>query len=515
MSVGSAAPLLELRELTKRYAGTVALDRVSLELRAGEVHALIGANGAGKSTLVKMLAGDIQPSTGEIRIDGEPATFETPQDALAAGIATIPQDLVIAPDLTVAENIALGREQRLGGLPGSVSRGKDEHLAAAVLARVGAGVMPGARVGSLSFAERQMVAIARALAAERRLLILDEPTAALTHDSAERLHGVIRALRSHGHAVVFISHRLDEVSALADRITVLRDGCKVSTVTPAEASTGELIRLMLGEAGAEPSLREASAPRSSGEVALEVRGLTREGSFDEISFAVPRGEILGIAGVPGSGREQLVHALVGAEEVDAGEMLVDGRPRRIRSPGQALRHGLLLLPGDRARNGLALAQSLRTNLLLPPGHRAASRGLRRHRREREIADTLLGRVGVKPADPERLAGELSGGNQQRVMVARALYARPQVLIVDEPTQGVDVGGKAAIHQLIKGFADDGAGVIVSSSEVEELEAVCDRVMVMRMGTTVGWVEPAEYGGERLLELALPSAGSASTNEQED
>ena len=346
------------------------------------------------------------------------------------------------------------------------------------------------------------------------MLILDEPTAALTRDSAEHLHGVIRTLRDHGHAVVFISHRLDEVSALADRITVLRDGRLVRTVDAAATSIAELIRLMLGEAGAEPVVGPTPS-RPPGEPALEVRSISRSGAFGDVSFSLSRGEVLGIAGVPGSGRDRLVNALVGIEPPESGEIAVGGRVRRIRSPRQALRHGMMLLPGDRARNGLALEQSLRTNLLLPPGHRAASRGLRRHRRERSIADMLLGRVGVKPPDPERFAFELSGGNQQRVLVARALYAQPSVLIVDEPTQGVDVGGKAAIHELIRGFAEDGAGVIVSSSEVEELEAVCDRVMVLRFGATVGWVEPTDYGGERLLELALPSGGVASTQQQEE
>lgn len=495
-------PLVELRDLTKRFAASPAVDQISLEIRRGEIHALIGANGAGKSTLVKMLAGDIRPSDGQIIYKAAPVSFANPQEALAAGIATIYQDLVVAPDLTVAENVVLGHEPARRHLPGSISRARAASTAAAALARLGADISTSALVGSLSFPERQLVAIARALAAERDLLILDEPTASLTSDTAEHLHRVIRTLRDDGHAVLYISHRLDEVRALADRVTVLRDARCVATVRPGEVAPSELIRLMLGEAREQA----ASAPGSPESAApmLDVRAISRAPAFHEVSFSVRRGEILGIAGVPGSGRGALVNALVGTEALDAGEIRINGHPCRMRSPRHALEQGMMLLPGDRARNGLALDQSVKTNLVLSPGGEAAWRGLRLHRRERAVAESLAGRVGVRPKDPDRFVGQLSGGNQQRVLVARALYKKPTVLILDEPTQGVDVGGKAEIHELIRQFAQHGTAVIVSSSEFEELETVCDRIAVLRLGKIVGRVEPEQYGGERLLELALPA-----------
>jgi ABC-type sugar transport system ATPase subunit len=496
---------LELHELRKEYPGTVAVDDLTLELHGGEIHALVGANGAGKSTVVKMLSGDVHRTAGRVVLNGRELGLKNPHDALAAGIVTIYQDLAVAPDLTVAENIVLGHEPRLGRLPGSVSRGSGAAVAKEILERLGARFSPGTRVGWLGYSERQLVAIARALALDYEVLILDEPTASLTQDAAAHLHGIVRDLRGDGRAILYISHRLDEIRALAQAVTVLRDGRHVATVDPAATDTGEIIRLMVGDVVLDGDRRErADATRAAETPAIEVRGITREPRFREVSFSVARGEVMGIAGIPGSGREAVVRALVGGEPLDAGEIRLGGRAAGLRSPRQALAEGILLLPGDRAESGLALGQSVKTNLLLPPGGNTASLGLRRHARERGRALTLIQRVGCRPPDPERPVRMLSGGNQQRVLFARALYATPRVLVVDEPTQGVDVQGRAEIHALIGEFAREGTAVVVSSSEFDELEATCDRILVMRLGEVAGRVEVEEYGGTSLLGLALPA-----------
>jgi ABC-type sugar transport system ATPase subunit len=497
---------LELHGLTKEYPGTTAVDDVSLTLLGGQIHALVGANGAGKSTVVKMLSGDVSPTSGRIVLNGDELTLRNPNDALSAGIVSIQQDLAVAPDLTVAENIVLGHEPRLGRLPGSVSRRSGVKVASEVLSRLGARFSPSARAGWLGYPERQLVAIARALALDYEVLILDEPTASLTQDAAEHLHSIVRDLRGDGRAILYISHRLDEIRALAQAVSVLRDGRHVATVDPAAVGTDEIIRLMVGDVRLDAErrpVRPQDAPPAAA-AAIEARGITREPHFRDVSFEVRRGEVVGIAGIPGSGRESLVRALVGSESLDAGEILVAGSPADLRSPRHALRAGVLLLPGDRAESGLAIGQTVKTNLLLPPGGDTASLGVRRHQRERARALTLIQRVGCRPADPERPVRVLSGGNQQRVLFARALYAKPRVLVLDEPTQGVDVKGKADIHALIGEFAREGTAVIVSSSEFDELEATCDRILVMRLGGVAGWVGAEDYGGQSLLGLALPA-----------
>ena len=497
---------LELHGLTKEYPGTTAVDDVSLTLLGGRIHALVGANGAGKSTVVKMLSGDVSPTSGRIVLNGEELELTNPHNALSAGIVSIYQDLAVAPDLTVAENIVLGHEPRLGRLPGSVSRRSGLTVATDILGRLGARFSPTTRVGWLGYPERQLVAIARALALDYEVLILDEPTASLTQDAAEHLHTIVRDLRTDGRAILYITHRLDEIRALAQAVSVLRDGRHVATVDPSAVGTREIIRLMVGDVALDAERRPPRPVGSSTPVraAVEAHGITREPHFRDVSFAVSPGEVVGIAGIPGSGREGVVRTLVGGEPLDEGEILLAGRPADLRSPRHALRAGVLLLPGDRAESGLALGQTVKTNLLLPPGGDTASLGLRRHQRERATALTLIQRVGCRPADPERPVRMLSGGNQQRVLFARALYAKPRVLVLDEPTQGVDVKGKAEIHALIQEFAREGAAVILSSSEFDELEATCDRILVMRLGEVAGWVEVEGYGGQSLLELALPA-----------
>lgn len=498
---------LELHELRKEFPGTTAVDDLSLELVGGQIHALVGANGAGKSTVVKMLSGDVRRTSGKIVLHGRELDLMNPHDALSAGIVSIYQDLAVAPDLTVSQNILLGHEPRLGRVPGSVSRRSSIAAATEILDRLGARFSPSTRAGRLGYPERQLVAIARALALDYEVLILDEPTASLTRDAADHLHTIVRDLRRDGRAILYISHRLDEIRALAQAVTVLRDGRHVATVDPGSVGTDEIIRLMVGDVPLGPDRRRerVEAARSAQAPAIEARGITRSPHFRQVSFVVRPGEVVGIAGIPGSGREGVVRALVGAESLDAGEVLVAGRRADLRSPRHALREGVLLLPGDRGESGLALGQTVRTNLLMSPGGNATSSlGLRRHTRERDLARGLIQRVGCRPADPERPVRLLSGGNQQRVLFARALYAKPRVLVVDEPTHGVDVKGKTEIHTLIGEFAREGAAVLLSSSEFDELEATCDRILVMRLGEVAGWVDVEDYGGRSLLGLALPA-----------
>jgi ABC-type sugar transport system ATPase subunit len=498
---------LELHGLTKAYPGTTAVDDLSLPLVGGQIHALVGANGAGKSTLVQMLSGAVGRTSGQIILNGRELNPKSPHDAQAAGIVSIHQDLAVAPDLTVAENIVLGHEPRLGRLPGTVSRQAAGAVAVRVLRRLGARLSPNARVAGLRYPERQLVAIARALAVDYEVLILDEPTAALTQDAAEQLHSILRDLRRDGRAILYISHRLDEIRALAQRVSIMRDGRLVATVDPSATHTNEIIRLMVGEApvlDAERAGRRVPTVAADVTPAIEVLGLTREPHFRNVSFAIRPGEVVGVAGIPGSGREALVRALVGSEPVGHGEILIGGRVISLRSPRHALKEGVLLLPGDRAESGLAVNQTVRTNLLLPPGGDTAPHGFRRHQRELDRAAALIRRVGCRPADPERPVRMLSGGNQQRVLFARALYAKPHVLVLDEPTQGVDVKGKAEIHALVREFATSKTAVVLSSSDFEELEATCDRILVMRLAEVAGWVEPEQYGGQLLLGLALPA-----------
>jgi ribose transport system ATP-binding protein len=497
---------LELHGVTKEYPGTTAVDNVSIELAGGQIHALVGANGAGKSTLVKILSGTVPRTSGRILLNGRELELKSPHDAQRAGIVAIQQDLAVAPHLTAAENIVLGHEPRLGRVPGSVSRRAAGQTASALLHRLGAPFSAGLPVGRLNYQGRQLVAIARALALDYEVLILDEPTASLTQDAAAHLHSILRELRRDGRTILYISHRLDEIRALAQTVSIMRDGRHVATVEPTQTDTAEIIRLMLGDApalDAERATGRARADLAPLSPAIEARGLTREPHFRDVSFTVRPGEVVGIAGIPGSGRETVMRALVGDGALQAGEILVDGRVEAMRSPRHALDAGVLFLPGDRGESGLALDQAIRTNLLLPPGGDTAPHGLRRHQRERARATDLIRRVGCRPADPERAVRMLSGGNQQRVLFARALYAKPRVLVLDEPTHGVDVRGKAEIHALVREFASAGTAVLLSSSEFDELEAVCDRILVMRLGTVAGWVELDQYGGETLLGLALP------------
>jgi ribose transport system ATP-binding protein len=496
--MSSPAPALEMRGIIKRFAGNTVLDGVSLSVSAGEVHALVGENGAGKSTLMKILAGVHQPDAGEILIGGEAVRFARPADALARGVAMIYQELSLAPHLTVAENIFLGREPlRLGPLR-VVNRREMNEGAARLLAGYGFDLNPRALVKRLSAADRQLVEIARATLEARRVIVMDEPTSSLTAHEAEELFRLIRDLKRRGLAVIYISHRLEELSAIADRLTILRDGREVYTGAWGEISNDEIIRHMAGR-----ELKEIFPARSKdvGGVRLRVEGLTRAGKFEDVSFEARAGEVLGLAGLAGAGRTELVESIFGAHPADEGRVYLNDSRLDASRPDRAVARGLGLLTEDRKRTGLCLNLSLSKNLTLA-GVGALVRGWRLDRgRERAAAREYIERLHVRPPDPEKAVGRLSGGNQQKVLLARWLFASSQVFLLDEPTRGVDVAARSEIYRAINELAEAGAAVVMVSSDLPELLGMADRILVMRRGCVVAELDARRTTQEEILRHA--------------
>ncbi len=469
--------MLELRDIGKRFGGAHALRGVSLCVARGTLHALVGENGAGKSTLGRIVAGSLRPDAGELLLDGAPARFRTPRDARAAGVAMVHQELAVCPGLSVAENVSLGDWPRRGPF---VDRAALEARATRLLDGVGARLDVRAPLRSLSVAQEQLVQIAAALGTGARLLVLDEPTSALSEADSARLLELVERLRDGGTTILYVSHRLPEVLRLADAVSVLRDGQLVRTLPRGAFGADELVRLMVGRDVA-PATAAAHAP---GEELLSVRGLASPGQFADVSFAVRAGEIVGLAGLVGAGRSELVRALFGLDPRVTGEVRVAGRPLRLRRPRAALAAGLALLPEDRQRQGLLLGWDARANWSLPRLS-AFRRGplLDRAREAREAGAALA--VADVRGDLDAPVSSLSGGNQQKVALARCLALGARVLLVVEPTRGVDVGAKAAIHARLRAEADAGRGVLLVSSELPELLALADRVLVLRGGRLGG------------------------------
>jgi ribose transport system ATP-binding protein len=493
-------PLLQMTAISKRFPGVVALDRVDFEVSAGEIVALVGENGAGKSTLMKILAGIHRADAGEVRIDGEQVVMQAPPDAGRLGIGVIHQELEVIDTLDVAGNVFLGREPRRGGLLQLLDRRRMDVEAAHQLARIGARLSPRTPLGRLSTAERQLVAIARALSMHARLLILDEPTSSLPSSDAERLFAVLRDLRSAGTAIVYISHRLKEIETLADRAVVLRDGRNAGTL-PRDALTADrLVELMVGRSVETTSTRPAP---SSGPVVLEIERL-RTGRYPavEVSLSVRRGEVLGMAGLIGSGRSELAETICGVGARLAGRVLLDGQPLAIGSPRDAIRQGICLVPEDRRRCGVVAAMSVRENVTLPALASYARWGLIARTMEAHAVHRATAALTVKAASIEAPVATLSGGNQQKVVLAKWLALHPRVIVFDEPTQGIDVGAKAEIHRLIRGLADQGAAVMLISSDLDEIVAESDRVAVMHDGRLTGILSGADCSPESILQLAV-------------
>jgi rhamnose transport system ATP-binding protein len=490
--------LLRAINITKSYAGVRALQDASFELRAGEVHALVGENGAGKSTLIKIITGAVAADGGEVRLDDQTITHPSPRLARQLGIAAIYQQPALFPELTVAENIALALEPP--GLWRRINWRARRRRAAALLAEVGARIDVEAPAAGLSLPEQQLVEIARAIGADARVLIMDEPTAALSEDDTQNLFEVIYRLRQRGVGIIYISHRLEELPLIADRVTVLRDGATITTRLMKEVDRQELIRLMVG--------RELSAvfPKravEAGDVVLELRDVScRVTGVSEVSLTVRAGEILGLAGLVGAGRTELARTIFGLTPKDAGEMRLRGEVIDITNPAQAMRCGIAYLPEDRRRHGVILDLPVSANITLASLDRLSRSGAFDFRKERELAANYTARLGIKTPSLFAPAATLSGGNQQKVALSRWLARKPSVLLLDEPTQGIDVGAKSEIHALMTELAATGAAILMISSELPEILGMSDRIAVMRGGRVVGMLDRQSATPQGVLALAL-------------
>ena len=499
----SRAGLLRVDGLVKNYGAVRALKGLSFDLEAGEVHALVGENGAGKSTLIKVVTGAVAPDAGTIAVDGRTVAAMDPQTAHAAGIAAVYQQPALFPSLSVAENIALGQGRGRAGW--RVDWRARRASARDLLARIGARIDPDRAIETLSMPEQQMVEIARALGSEARIFIMDEPTASLGEQEAASLAGAVRALRSQGAGVIYISHRLEEIAALADRVTVLRDGESVGTYPAASITRDAIVRLMVGRPMTDvyPALEHAR-----GAIRLELDGVGHAASgVHGVSLAVRAGEILGLAGLVGSGRTELAEILFGLRPADAGRIVLDGREVRVTSPGEAIALGIAYVPEDRRRHGVILDMPITANVTLASLGAVARRGLIDRAAETAAAARVVDRLRIKAASVHEPARALSGGNQQKVALARWLATAPSLLLLDEPTQGVDVGAKAEIHRLMSELAAAGLAILMISSELPEVLGMSDRIAVMRAGTIVGTLERADATQDRVLAMALGHAAT--------
>jgi ribose transport system ATP-binding protein len=491
------APLtLEVRGLTKEYPGVRALKGVDFDVRAGEVHCLLGPNGAGKSTLIKCVSGVVEPTEGEILLHGKPLPVGDPAASLALGVATIYQELDLVEDLTVAESIYLAHEPRRGPF---LDLHRMRADAAALLARLGhEGISPRAKIGALRTAAQQVVSIARALSHDVRMLIMDEPSAILDDGEVETLFEIVRRLTADGVSVVYISHRLDEIRRIGDRVTVLSDGRTVATGIEASTPTDKLVELMVGTA---VERLYPDRPRATGDVALSIRGLRRLPEVRAASFEVRAGEVVGLGGLVGSGRSELLHLIYGLERPDEGEVWVEGERLDPGKPGAAIAAGLGFAPEDRKSQGLLLDWSQTKNVSLADLNRFG-RGLLDIRGERAAAREQLQALKTVPDDGERIVRELSGGNQQKVVLARWLLHHCRVLLLDEPTRGVDVATKAQLYRVITDLAREGVAVLVVSSELGELVGICSRILVMREGEIVFEADGEQASERELLRHAV-------------
>lgn len=500
----TATPRLRAEQISKFFGPVHALTDVSLDVRAGEVLALMGENGAGKSTLLRVLSGDHQPDRGRLLLDGTPVTLHSPNEAHRAGLRVIQQEPEIVPHVSVAENIYLGALPRRGRLLDK------RALFAQVrgdLERYGfQDVLDPGTIGSqLSAAQRQLVEILRALAGEVSVIAFDEPTSSLSEQEVEALFGLIRRLRDDGVAVVYVSHRMSEIFAIADRVAVLRDGRYVGDRTVSETDSTELVRMMVGRNLADMFVRETREP---GDVVLSVRGLVTD-DVQDVSLDIRAGEVVGLGGLIGAGRSELAHAIVGAVPIHEGGVEVAGLPVRLRSPADALRAGIGLAPEERKAQALLLRRSIRDNITLAVLDRLARLHVVRRKAEADIARRHVEQLSIRTPSIEAEVATLSGGNQQKVVLARWLAHRPKVLILDEPTRGVDVGAKAEIYSIINDLAAQGMALLVISSEMPELLGLSDRILVMQGGRVTGEITRAEATEERVLALAMAEDLSAT------
>jgi rhamnose transport system ATP-binding protein len=493
-------PILQLTDIHKKFPGVHALKGVQFDMFAGEVHALLGENGAGKSTLIKTISGVYQPTSGQVTMYGEPVQFNNPREAQANGIATIYQELGLYPELTVAENIFMGHAPRrkIGPFHG-VDWREMEARATQILADLEVYDLDMRRkVGTLNVGNRQRVEIAKALSLDAKILIMDEPTAALTESDVERLFSIVRLLRERGVGIIYISHRLQEVFELADRVTVLRDGEYIDTRQVSETTEPQLISMMVGRTIDNLFPKVDGEP---GEVVLEVRNLNYEPTTRDVSFSVRAGEIVGLAGLVGSGRSETAQVIFGITPAESGEILIDGQPITIQHPREAIEHGIAYVPEDRGTQGLIREMTLRENASMATMGDVSRGGFINWRQERDKAAEVIADLGVRAYSTEQVANKLSGGNQQKVVIAKWLASKPRVLIMDEPTRGIDVGAKSEIHRRMSQLAvEHRIAILMISSELPEVLGMSDRVLVMREGRLVG-----EFSREQATQEAVAAA----------
>jgi ABC-type sugar transport system ATPase subunit len=495
---------VEVRGVSKRFGGVVALDGIELEIEHRSIHALVGENGAGKSTLAKILSGVHRADDGEVWVEGRRVDYRSPRDALADGITIIAQEPTLVPHRSVQENVYLGVE---GGRAGIVDDRRTSRRFAALVRESGIELAPRRLARTLRVADQQKVEVLRAIARDAKLFVMDEPTSALTTDESDRLFEVIKRLRDRGATVVYVSHFLPEVLALADTVTVLRDGRLVRTSPTADETPDKLVSAMLGRP-LDLTFPEKAPPPPDAPIVLSVRGLARPPAVQEASFEIRAGEIVGLAGLIGSGRSEVARAIFGADRRTAGVVEVDGKRLDARSPRAAIRRGVVMLPEDRKRQGLLMLRSLVDNVTLPHLGDLSSAGVMALRSERKRTSELISRLDVRTRSNNARVNTLSGGNQQKVLFAKWLFRRPRVFIADEPTRGVDVGAKLAIHRLIHSLAAEGIAVLLISSEHEEVLGLAHRVLVMRAGRIV-----AEFDGQAMSEDAVLHAAFATEGDE--
>lgn len=501
-----STPLLEVRGISKAFPGVQALDNVDFEVDAGEAVALLGENGAGKSTLMKILSGAYHMDKGEIRLKGQPVTPQNPHHAQQLGISIIYQEFNLTPNQSVATNIFLGREpyeKGPGGLMRFVDRSYMRREAAKLLERVGARFSVDALVRDLSVAEQQMVEIAKSLADKAEVIIMDEPTSALGEEEVVVLFDIVQSLKEQGLAIIFITHRLEEIFRVADRVIVFRDGKRVGGMPIGEATPEKIISLMVGRP-LEEIFQHSNGQK--GDVVLEVRGLTRRGVIEDVSFSLHRGEILGLAGLVGAGRTETVRTIFGADPLDAGEIFIDGKKVEIHSPEEAVKAGLALVPESRQIQGLMLIHSVELNIAVPNLDWLFPGRITHPQRTYELGQKYVERLNIRTPNLAQKVMFLSGGNQQKVVLAKWLATNPKILILDEPTRGIDVGAKAEVHTIMNQLAQQGIGIIMISSEMPEILAMSDRIVVMYEGQVTGSLDRAEATQEKIMTYASGHVG---------
>ncbi len=489
--------ILELDNITKTFPGVKALDNVQFRLKKGEIHALMGENGAGKSTFIKVITGVHEPDSGVMRLDGKPVKFTDPNMAQAAGIAAIYQHVTCYPDLSVTENIFIGHEKT--GAFGRLRWNDMHEEAGKLLSRLNANFSPRDQMGALSVAQQQMVEIAKAFSQNARIIIMDEPTAALTKSESEDLYRITEQLRDEGVSIIFISHRFEDMYRLASRVTVFRDSSYIGTWNVADISNHELIVAMVGR---EITQLFPEKKNVVGKEIFRVDGLSKAGYFQDISFSLREGEILGFTGLVGAGRSEVFQSIFGIMPHDAGEIFVEGKKVVIRNPGDSMRTGVAYLPEDRQKQGLVLTWSIGRNISLPALKNHSRRGWIREKDELTASHRLSERLTVKARSVHDPASSLSGGNQQKVVMAKLLNTNAKILILDEPTKGVDIGAKSAMYEIVADLAAHGYGIVLISSEMPEVLGLCDRILVMRGGRLTGEFDRAEATQEKILAAAM-------------